>query len=166
MKAETENMLSAAELRDFRRLAGFMVPASGEFGVPGADDEAIFADIVRSLGRDFDAVRLALADLRRISGGPFAGLGDTTAEEAAMALLNQRGPVTAALGQAVLQCYYRDWRVYRALGREHRPPFPKGHVVEQGDFRLLDAVRGRPRMWRDLDSCGDGSGGEVSNDGR
>ena len=37
-----------------------MVPASAEYGVPGADDEAIFADIVRSLGRDRDAVRNAL----------------------------------------------------------------------------------------------------------
>jgi len=44
--------LTTAELRDLRRLAGFMVPASAEYGVPAADDEAIFADIVRSLGRD------------------------------------------------------------------------------------------------------------------
>ena len=151
MTADTENMLSEAEMRDFRRLTGFMVPASGELGLPGADDEVIFADIVRSIGRDFDAVRQALAELRRISGGPFISLAETAAEEAAMALLNQRGQMIAALGQAVLQCYYRDWRVYRALGREHRPPFPKGHVVEQGDFSLLDVVRARPRMWRDLD---------------
>jgi hypothetical protein len=44
--------LTTAELRDFRRLAGFMVPASAEYSVPGADDEAIFADIVRSVCRD------------------------------------------------------------------------------------------------------------------
>ena len=42
--------LTTAELRDLRRLAAFMVPASAEYGVPGADDETIFADIVRSLG--------------------------------------------------------------------------------------------------------------------
>ena len=55
-----------------RRLAGFMVPASAEYGVPGADDEAIFADIVRSLGRDERDVRKALAMLREIAGGDFA----------------------------------------------------------------------------------------------
>jgi hypothetical protein len=49
--------LTPAEWRDLRRLAAFMVPASAEYGVPGADDEAIFADIVRSLGRDRDASR-------------------------------------------------------------------------------------------------------------
>ena len=57
--------LTPAELQDLRRLAAFMVPASAEYGVPGANDEAIFADIVRSLGRDRNAVRKALAILRR-----------------------------------------------------------------------------------------------------
>jgi hypothetical protein len=29
-----------------------MVPARAEYWMPGADDEAIFADIIRSLSRD------------------------------------------------------------------------------------------------------------------
>ena len=53
-----------------------MVPASAEYGVPGADDEAIFADVVRSLGRDRDAVRKALAMLREIAGGDFRLAGE------------------------------------------------------------------------------------------
>jgi hypothetical protein len=48
----------------------------------------------------------------------------------------------------VLLCYYRDDRVMRSLGQEPRAPFPKGHVVEQGDWSLLDPVRARPRMYR------------------
>ena len=146
--------LTAAEWRDLRRLAGFMVPASVEYGVPGADDEAIFADIVRSLGRDRNDARTALAMLGEIAGGDFAGLDDAQAEAAAMALLGREGPVVTALGRAVLQCYYRDDRVFRALGIEPRPPYPKGRVLEQGDWSLLDAVRGRPRLWRDVDGGG------------
>jgi hypothetical protein len=146
--------LTPAELRDLRRLAAFMVPASAEYGVPGADDEVIFADIVRSLGRDRDAVRKALAMLREIAGGDFAGLDEAKAEAAAMALLSREGLTVTALGRAVLQCYYRDDRVMRALGLEPRPPYPKGRVLEQGDWSLLDAVRGRPRMWRDVDGLG------------
>src|SRR5215813_1441947 len=61
--------LTTAELRDLRRLAGFMVPASAEYGVPGADNEAIFADIVGSLGRDKNAVHNVLAMLHEIAGG-------------------------------------------------------------------------------------------------
>ena len=146
--------LTPAEWQDLRRLTGFMVPASGEYGVPGADDAAIFADIVRSLDRDRDAVRAALVMLREIAGDDFAGLDESKAEAAAMTLLSREGPTMTALGRAVLQCYYRDDRVVRALGLEPRPPYPKGHVLEQGDWALLDVVRGRPRMWRDVDGRG------------
>jgi hypothetical protein len=146
--------LTPAEQRDLRRLTGFMVPASAEYGVPGADDDTIFADIARSLGRDRNHVRSALAMLREIAGGDFAGLDNVTAESAAMTLLDQGGPVITALGRAVLQCYYRDDRVFRALGLEPRAPYPQGRVLEQGDWSLLDAVRGRPRMWRDVDGPG------------
>ena len=146
--------LTSAELRDFRRLAGLMVPASAEYGVPGADDEAIFADITRSLGRDGNEVRKALAMLREIASGDFAALDAAKAEAAAMTLLSLEGPVVTALGRAVLQCYYRDDRVMRALGLEPRAPYPQGRVLEQGDWSLLDKVRGRPRMWRDVDDTG------------
>jgi hypothetical protein len=140
--------LTPAELRDLRRLAAFMVPASAEYGVPGADDEAIFADIVRSLGRDRDAVREALATLREIAGGDFAGLDEAKAEPAAMTLLGREGPAATALGRAVLQCYYRDDRVLRSLGLELRAPFPKGYTLEQGDWSLLDPVKAKPPMLR------------------
>jgi hypothetical protein len=146
--------LTAAELRDLRRLAGFMVPASDEYGVPGADDEAIFADIVHSLGRDTSAVRESLAMLREIAGDDFTGLDERRAETVAMTLLGREGPLTIALGRAVLQCYYRDDRVMRALGLELRAPYPQGRVLEQGDWSLLDTVRNRPRMWHDVDGTG------------
>jgi hypothetical protein len=88
------------------------------------------------------------------SGGHFADLADARAEATAMAYLKKGGGVVTALGRAVLQCYYRDDRVIRSLGLEPRAPFPKGHVLEPGDWSLLDAVRSRPRMWRDLDGKG------------
>jgi hypothetical protein len=146
--------LTSAQLRDLRRLAGFMVPAGAEYGVPGADDGAIFADIASSLGRDKNAVRKALAILREIADGDFAELDETKAEAAAVTLLGREGPEITALGRAVLQCYYRDDRVFRALGIEPRAPYPEGRVLEQGDWSLLDAVRGRPRLWRDVDGMG------------
>jgi hypothetical protein len=154
MEDDGDSGLTASELRDFRRLAGIMVPASAEYGVPGADDAAIFADIVRSLGRDRNDVRKALAQLRELAGEDFGTLEASTAEAAATALLEREGAEIMALGRALLQCYYRDDRVVRSLGLEPRAPYPKGHVLEQGDWSLLDAVRGRPRMWRDVEGGG------------
>ena len=154
MRDDAGDGVTPDELRDLRRLAGFMVPASDRHGVPGADDDAIFADIVRSLGRDRDAVRRALAELREASGGSFADLDPARAQATGMAFLGKGGGLVTALGRAVLQCYYRDDRVIRSLGLEPRAPFPKGHVLEPGDWSLLDAVRTRPRMWRDVDGKG------------
>jgi hypothetical protein len=154
MTRESDTELTEADRRDLRRLAGLMIPASAEYDVPGADDPTILADIVHSLGRDRKAVRAALAALRDMAGGDFASLDEMRAEAAATTLLGRPDPMITALGRAVLQCYYRDDRVMRALGREPRAPFPKGHVVEQGDWSLLDAVRRRPRMWRDVDGSG------------
>ncbi|MEJ0020946.1 MAG: hypothetical protein WDN25_31255 [Acetobacteraceae bacterium] len=144
-----ETNLSPEQSRALRRIAGIMIPASETYAVPGADDPAIIEDIIRSLGRDAGSVRDALGLLDAHSGGAFADLDQAQAATVAESFLAGGGAEVTALGRAVLQCYYRDDRVVRSLGLEPRPPFPKGHVLEQGDWSLLDAVRGRPKMWRD-----------------
>ncbi len=143
--------LTAEQIRDFRALAGMIIPASATYGVPGADDEKIFKDILRSLERDRDDVCRALADLAGLAGGAFADLGPERRTEVATRFREAGGAPLAALVRVVLLCYYRDDRVMRSLGQEPRPPFPKGHVVEQGDWSLLDSVRARPRMYRLVD---------------
>jgi hypothetical protein len=147
---DPEMILSPAEVRDLRCVAGLMVPASEEFGVPGADDAAIFADIIASIGRDFDSVRQALAVLAALSGRAFTDLDETRRDVVAGVFQAQGGVVLAALTRVILQCYYRDDRVVRSLGLEPRPPFPKGYTLEQGDWSLLDPVRTRPKMLRDV----------------
>jgi hypothetical protein len=87
--------------------------------------------------------------LREIAGGDLSSLDAEQAETAMQTLLSRDDPIVKALGRAVLQCYYRDDRVLHGLGIEPVAPFPKGRLLEQGDWSLLDAVRGRPQMWRD-----------------
>ena len=141
--------LTPAESRDLRCLAGMMIPASAEFNVPGADDLTIFGDIVGSMGRDTAPVRAALAALVGLAGGAIADVDPARREAAVLALREQGGVAAATLSRVILQCYYRDDRVVRSLGLEPRAPFPKGHILEQGDWSLLDPVRQRPKMWRD-----------------
>ena len=140
--------LTPAQREDLRILAGIMIPASREFDVPGADDPAIQADIVATLGRDAGLVREALDQLARLAGLPLAGLKPARREAVAMELRAKGGAAVATLTRVVLQCYYRDDRIVRSLGLEPRPPYPKGHVLEDGDWSLLDPVRARPPMWR------------------
>lgn len=143
-----ESPLTPSQRDDLRAIAGVIVPASAEFDVPGADDPAIQDDMLATLGRDAGPVREALAQLARLAGGPFAALDPARRDAVARELRAQGGAAVAALARVVLQCYYRDDRVVRSLGLEPRPPYPKGHVLEDGDWSLLDAVRARPPLWR------------------
>jgi hypothetical protein len=143
--------LTAEQIRDLRALAGTIIPPGPAYGVPGADDDKILSDVLRSLERDHDDICRALAQLVTLSGGAFAELGPERRAEVATAFREAGGAPLAALVRVVLFCYYRDDRVMRSLGQEPRPPFPKGHVVEQGDWSLLDPIRARPRMYRRVD---------------
>jgi hypothetical protein len=140
--------LTPVQIDNLRAIAGIIIPASIEFDVPGADDPAIQADMMATLGRDVSPVREALDELARLAGAPLAGLDPARREAAALELRAKGGAAVAALTRVVLQCYYRDDRVVRSLGLEPRPPYPKGHVLEEGDWSLLDPVRARPPMWR------------------
>lgn len=144
----SEITLTPAQRDDLRAIAAVIVPASAEYGVPGADDPLIQADILATLGRDAALVREALDRLARLAGAPFATLDPARREAVGLALRDEGGPAVATLTRVVLQCYYRDDRVVRSLGLEPRAPYPKGHVLEDGDWSLLDPVRARPPFWR------------------
>ena len=142
-------MLSADQRRSLRCLAEMMIPASAEYGVLSAADDAILGDILQSVGRDAGHVIAVLQTLDAMSGGPFADLDPQRRDAIAAQLRETGGESLAYLTRIILQCYYRDDRVMRSLGMEPRPPFPKGFEVEQGDWSLLDPVRARPKLYRD-----------------
>jgi hypothetical protein len=145
MSAET---LTAAQRDDLRVVAGMIIPESAEYRVPGADDSRIQADILATLDRDTKQVAAALDHLARIAGMPLAKLDPTRREAVAKEFRANGGAPAATLVRVVLQCYYRDDRVLRSLGLELRPPFPKGHVLPDGDWSLLDPVKKRPSKLR------------------
>ena len=90
-----------------------------------------------------------MAALSTLAGGAIADQDPARREAAVLAFGERGGTAAATLSRVILQCYYRDDRVVRSLGLEPRAPFPKGHILEQGDWSLLDPVRQRPKMWRD-----------------
>lgn len=137
------NELTPAQRDDLRTVAAMIVPASEEYKVPGADDPAVQADILATLGRDTVLVRQALDHLARLAGKPLAELDVAKRETIANEFRATGGGAAATLVRVVLQCYYRDDRVLRSLGLELRAPFPKGYPLEQGDWALLDPVRAR-----------------------
>ena len=142
------NELTSAQRDDLRTVAAMIIPASDEYKVPGADDPAIQADMLATLGRDTAMVRQALDHLARLAGQPLADLDAAGRDAVAREFRASGGETAAVLVRVVLQCYYRDDRVLRSLGLELRAPFPKGYTLEQGDWSLLDPVKARPSTLR------------------
>ena len=62
-----DSSLTAAQRDDLCAIAGMIIPASAEFDVPGADDPAIQADMLATLGRDAAHVREALSMLEQLA---------------------------------------------------------------------------------------------------
>ncbi|WP_426435287.1 hypothetical protein [Bradyrhizobium genosp. P] len=137
------NELTSAQRDDLRNLAAMIVPASDEYKVPGADDPAVQADMLATLGRDTAQVAKALDHLAKLAGGPLAALDNARRDAVAQEFRASGGVAATTLVRVVLQCYYRDDRVLRSLGLELRAPFPKGYVLAEGDWSLLDLVRAR-----------------------
>jgi hypothetical protein len=142
--------LSPRQRQDLRTIAAMIIPASAEYQVPGADDDAIQADILATLGRDTMPVAEALDHLARLAGMPLADLEPAARDGVARQFRSTGGVAAATLVRVVLQCYYRDDRVLRSLGLELRAPFPRGHVLEDGDWSLLDPVKRRARKLRQV----------------
>lgn len=138
-----EKSLTAAQRDDLRVIAGMMIPESDEYKVPGADDAAIQGDILATLGRDTKMMAAALEHLAKLAGKPLADLDEAKREAVVTEFRAGGGLPAAVLARVILQCYYRDDRVLRSLGLELRAPFPKGHVLPEGDWSLLDPVRAR-----------------------
>lgn len=161
----TDNPFTATEQSTLQVFAGAVIPASAEYGIPGADDAVIVADILATARPYHDAVRAGLAFQDTVAaaayGVPFADLSEADRADFVersntaggfdhiewefdpKALSGQR-----TLISIILQCYYRDDRVMRSLEMEPRPPFPQGFEVEQGDWSLLDPVKQRGKIYR------------------
>jgi hypothetical protein len=143
-----DSALTPRQRDDLQSVAAMMIPESSEYDVPGADDAAIQADILATLGRDTVLVVDALDHLARLAGEPLAALDAARREAVVTEFRASGGAPAATLARVILQCYYRDDRVVRSLGLEPRAPFPKGHVLPDGDWSLLDPVKARPAKLR------------------
>lgn len=137
----SDRLFSEEQRALFQTIAALIVPASAEYGVPGADDPVIFADCLKAAREAEPLLREALEYAQRELSDSQDGVSIAQVLEGKTAM--------APLVSLVLQCYYRDDRVMQSLGMEARAPFPKGYSVPEGDWSLLEAVQRRGKIWRD-----------------
>lgn len=150
------NGFSQSEQRTLAALVDMIIPASARYGVPGAADPAIFADILSDAQRHRARLGEALAALddlaRNAHGARFAELTDDQRNKVTDRFRETRSGDAGLIAAVTAQCYYRDDRVMHSIGMEPRPPHPLGYEVAQGDWSLLDPVRGRDPLFRKTDN--------------
>lgn len=144
------DQLDERELACLACVAEIIIPSSTERSLPSAGDPAIIAMMQSSLDRDRDAFRLALCRVLEASKGRLAAM--PTEEQASLLVgLRNRFPDSFAIVESVIaKAYYRDPRVLSALGLRPTPPFPDGYAIDEGDWTLLDPVRARGPVWRNV----------------
>ena len=150
----TDNPFSDDERRTLLALVGAVIPVSVEQGLPGADDADIAADIFAT-ARPYQAtIANALRHIESVAAerhdAAYADLDAATRAKLASDLSGSRSAGVGTLVTITVQCYYRDDRVMRSLGMEPRPPFPDGFDIPQGDWSLLDPVRHRGRIYKEV----------------
>jgi len=131
----SDNPFSKADEAALKDIVGFMIPSGS--GRPAASDEHIFADILATAKPHAPSIHQVLALYRQIN---------------LESLSRTRHPAVAVLVSVTVQCYYRDERVMRAIDMEARPPHPRGYEVDESDWSLLQPVRERAPLYRDINT--------------
>ena len=146
------------ELALLERIAGWIIPAAPESGLPGGDDQQILHCLIERAEKQAETLRGALQDLLNDEGGVM--LFSTCEQERFERWMTAWAEGWPARSHAffksflplLLRTYYQDPRVHEAHGRRPGPPFPDGYDVMDGDWSLLDQVRDRPAFYRREDS--------------
>lgn len=133
-----------------------IIPPSADGRHPGAGEIGLAAHVERGLAQMEGLVAMVQNGLARLDeiarrGGAASFAGVPRAERRALLdeLLAAQPHFLGPLLFHAYVGYYQHPRALEAIGMEPRPPHPKGHALETGDFSLLGAVRARGKIYRD-----------------
>ena len=146
--------LTAEQRATLDIVLNMIVPPSADGRMPGTAEVGVPAYLLSEVPDALPELRQELEqlDLRsreRFARG-FAELGKGERQALVAAMRAQAPSFMSRLAMEALACYYQHDRVLECLGRQVRPPYPKGYEVVQGDLSLLDPVRARGKIYRDL----------------
>ena len=128
-----------------------MIPASEAFAAPSAGSDKIMQDVLSSMTGDAaDAIEKVLNGLNERANARFEDVSADERWELFEELQHSDPGGVRTLGGLLLQCYYRNDQALESIGLPARAPYPLGHEVEQGDLSLLDPVRARGKVYRDV----------------
>lgn len=128
-----------------------IIPPSDDGRLPGAGQLGLAGYVVEALQKTPELqsmIAQGLSDLDNLARSRNAPDFAALSREDKLQLLNEWGFVLPLTLHAYTG-YYQHPQVVEALGLEARPPHPKGYQMEPNDLTLLDAVRRRPKLYRE-----------------
>lgn len=154
---EKSSCFTAEQALSLASLLDEIVPASNDGQLPAAGELGVIAYVEAALqqmpllkppilqGLD------TLADVcRRAKSKSFAVLSKPDRLNVLEELSSVDAAFLPTLTFLAFVGYYRDVRIVEALGLEPRAPHPGGHEMPPNDFSLLDPVRKRAKLYRDV----------------
>ncbi|MEZ5660827.1 MAG: gluconate 2-dehydrogenase subunit 3 family protein [Burkholderiaceae bacterium] len=143
-----------AQRATLNALLDLMIPASADGTMPAASSLGLFdhiddlpAKVRAGLAAGLDAIAKA-ADERL--GAPLAQVPNEHAMAFVQAVRAGAAPFFTAFTAFAVARYYQHDLVMTRLGLELRPPWPQGHELEDGDWSMLEAVRARGPIFREV----------------
>ncbi|MFK7964033.1 MAG: gluconate 2-dehydrogenase subunit 3 family protein [Burkholderiaceae bacterium] len=145
---------SATQSATLNALMNLMIPASADGKMPAASSLGLYDDLSslpmparNTLERGLNWLAAQSASRH---GQAFADLTEAAASALVDTLRHDDAPFVNAFTLQTTGRYLQHDQVMNALGLEARPPWPKGYEVPQGDWGLLDPVRERGAVWRQV----------------
>lgn len=150
---QSDNPFTDAERTLIGKLAHMMIPASGKYGVPGADDAAILSTILAKGKAHESLLKKGVYDFSQLAQDQQKTASELSDKEL-LALMKDFRMSHRSFVQTLMtitaQSYYQDERVLKSLDLEARPPFPQGYSLQQGDWSLLDPVKQKDKIYREV----------------
>ena len=130
-----------------------LIPPAGAMPGAGEAGTADYLDVVA--GESPRLASLFMAGLRNIEttavrrGSSFLEMDGDQQDEVLGHVESSKSAFFETLLMHTYNGYYSNPAVIEALGLEARPPQPRGHEVEFGDFSTLEAVSSRGQAYRE-----------------
>jgi hypothetical protein len=149
--------MTDAHARTLAAILDQVIPPSSDGRLPGAGSLGMAAHVAQAMQRAPEmelAVLPALDDAesqaRERQRCAFAELSHEQQRAVVHALETSHPALIPTLAFHVYVAYYQHPRVIEALGLEARPPHPQGYEMAPNDLGLLDPVRQRGKIYRDV----------------
>jgi hypothetical protein len=154
---EDQPSFTEQQQRSLAALLDEIIPPRADGKLPGAGELGVVAYVEKAL-RQMPVLKPAIVQglgvledaSRRRRSDSFAALTKQARLDVLGEIQTLDADFVPTLTFLAFAGYYHDGRVVETLGIEPRPPHPAGYEMPPNDLSLLDQVRRRGKMYRDV----------------